>query len=384
MKKILSLLAAAVILISGAVRTYCDGAVYTDAEAAEGGVCVALMETDTRQLLYGENENKRVPVGTLAKLMTVLLTAEAVESGALKLSDSVTASAHANSMQGAQIWLMPGEKMTVEELLRGVIIGNANDASVALAEAVAVTEERFVIMMNRRAGELGMLSTRFADCSGFTGGEEYSTAYDMALLGAELSKHTELQKIFTTWLDYLRDGATELVNTNELVKSYKGMTGMKTGFSEKSGWCSVLTAERENGKYTAVVLGADDKDYTFTRGKGLLGWAFSSFERTVPQIPPEYLKDIAVSGGREKYVRVYCDEILPVIVANGDGNSVRAEIARLEPAEAPVHEGQRLGIITVYYKKEVIYEAELLAYKDVKKKDFGYSLCKLLKSCFSL
>lgn len=384
MRKIFSLIAAAVMLLCGTSEAYCDGSIQADTEAVQQDVCVALMEINTKQLLYGENQYKKVPVGTMAKLMTVLLTAEAIESGELSMSDSIVTSSHANSMQGAQIWLMPGEKMTVEELLKGVIIGNANDASVALAEAVAITEDRFVIMMNRRAKELGMHSTLFADCSGFGSGEEYSTAYDLALLGAELSKHTQLREMFTTWLDYLRDGATELVNSNELVRTYKGITGMKTGFSEKGGSCSVFTAERDGAEYAAVVLGADDKDYTFTRGKVLLGWAFSSFEAVTPEIPPEYLSDITVKDGCEKSVSVYCEDILPVIVTMGDGSKLHAEIARLEPAAAPVHKGQRLGVITVYYKKEVIYEVNLLAYEDVEKKSLSFSLCKMLKECFKL
>ncbi|MGN0612827.1 MAG: D-alanyl-D-alanine carboxypeptidase family protein, partial [Porcipelethomonas sp.] len=267
MKKIFTVLIISVLFlsISGAAEySYAE-----DAGENENShtLCTVLAEASTGTVIKGENENVRVPQGTLCKLMTVLLTAEEIEDGKLAADTVLTASANANSQSGAVIWLMQGEKINVDELLKAVVIGNANDASVVLAEHIGGDEQGFVDMMNARAFELGMRDTVYKSCTGADAEGQYSTARDTAVLAAELLKHDFLKNYFTVWMDRVRDGQTELVNENRLVRTYEGITGMKAGHSEQSGYTLVLTAERDSNAFIAVVLGCNDKDERFSMGK---------------------------------------------------------------------------------------------------------------------
>lgn len=225
-------------------------ALYLPGFAARGeGVEVSapaavLMEAGTGRVLFEKNAHEVRPCASITKVMTLCLTFDALESGQLSLSDQLSASAHAASMGGSDIWLKEGELMSVDDLIKATVIMSANDAAVVLAENVAGSEEAFVARMNERAGELGMEETVFKNCNGLDEEGHVTSAYDVALMSRELIRHEKITDYTLTWIDYVRDGATQLVNTNKLIRSYKGITGLKTGTTSQAGSCITATAER--------------------------------------------------------------------------------------------------------------------------------------------
>ncbi|MCM1328553.1 MAG: D-alanyl-D-alanine carboxypeptidase [Ruminococcus sp.] len=345
--------------------------------------CEILMEASGGAVIESVNGDVPVPVGTMAKLMTVLLAAEKVEAGELSLDDKLKTSSYANSMQGAQIWLMPGEEITVDELFKGVIIGNANDASVVLAEETAGSEEKFVSLMNARAGELGMSNTVFTNCNGYYEDEkQISTAEDIAKLCVELAKYDFLKGYFTCWRDFVRCKATELVNANELVKSYKGITGFKAGYTDNSGYCIAVGAERDGVTYISVVLGCDDKDIAFTEAKRLMNAAFSGYTVFVPELPKDIPAEIPVKGGLTSKIPVEYGEVKRVVLPNGAANSVTSKVIVPDYVYAPVEKGSKVGEIHYMRNEKVIFTVDILAAESAEeitvKKAMGILLKKLL------
>ncbi len=346
--------------------------------------CYVLTELSTGTVIYGKNQDKPVPVGTMNKLMTVLLVAESIEEGKLSLETQVKTSAAANSMQGAQIWLMPGEEMSLEDLLKGIIIGNANDASVAAAEAVAGTEEAFVELMNRRAEELGMEKTSFTNCSGYyNDSEQISTAYEISVLCGELYKHDFLREYFTCWLDYLRGGATELVNSNVLVKSFDGIAGFKAGFTECSGHCAAAAAERDGTAFAAVLIGYDDKDDMFYGAKQLLNDGFSGYCVITPPLPENLPEKIAVRGGVIREISVKYGEARNIVIPNGANKSVSSAAIIPDYVFAPVKKGDKIGEIHFYKDDKFIFSSDITAEESAGKLGILRAMVILLKNLVS-
>ncbi|MFI3207437.1 MAG: D-alanyl-D-alanine carboxypeptidase family protein, partial [Clostridia bacterium] len=203
---------------------------------------VILIEGNSGEILYESNADEQRSIASITKVMTLLLTMEAIESGQLELEQILTASAHASSMGGSDIWLKEGEQMSVDDLIKATVIMSANDAAVVLAEAIAGSEDAFVAMMNEKAQELSMTNTVFKNCNGLDEDGHISTAHDVAIMSNELIKHELIQNYTLTWIDYIRDGETQLVNTNKLINSYSGITGLKTGTTSTAGSCISVTA----------------------------------------------------------------------------------------------------------------------------------------------
>lgn len=340
-----------------------------------------LMEAETGQVLKEENGYERLPIGTLNKVMTTLLVAESIERKELSLETLVTTSEYANSMQQAQIWLLVGEQMTVADLLKGVIIGNANDACVALAEAVAGTEEEFTELMNERAEELGMDNTHFLDCTGLNEDGQYSTAKDVALMGRELVKYRWLYEYMTTWLDYVRDGKTELVNENTLVRDCPSLTGIKAGHSAMSGNNVLASAERNGVTYISVVLGCKDKKKRFSIARNLLNVGFEQFKVINPSFSREFMKPVAVKGGIVTAVEVDAESLKSLAVPMSSGEITNA-IVLPKYVKAPVRKGQSIGLVGFYCGDELIYETKLVAVDDIEKMTIAKAFCKLFNSLF--
>ncbi len=327
-----------------------------------------------------QNSEAAVPVGTMAKLMTVLLAAEEIEAGRLLLSDKLKASSYANSMQGAQIWLMPGEEISVDELLKAVIIGNANDAAVVLAEEISESEENFAALMTKRARELGMENTVFTNCSGYYDDDkQISTALDIARLCAELYKYDFLRGYFTCWRDFVRGGETELVNSNEAVKNYDGIAGFKAGFTENSGYCAALGAERDGTAYISVVLGCDDKDISISDAKALLSVGFSQYTVFRPERPKDVPAEISVRGGMTKTVPVDCGSIRSVVLPNGAAGSVTSRIVMPDYLYAPVRKGQKAGEIQFLRNDKMLFSVDIFAADYVEEMNIQKALCIILK-----
>lgn len=336
-----------------------------------------LTEASTGTVICSENGDLKMQQGSLCKLMTILLTAEEIDDGKLLIDEKLTASANANSQQGAVIWLMQGESISVDELLKAVIIGNANDASVVLAEHIAGSEEEFVNMMNARAFELGMRNTVYKNCTGPDVSGQYSTAEDTAILAAELLKHDFLQKYFTTWIDNVRGGQTELVNENKLVRTYDGITGMKAGRSLESGFSLVLTAKRDESAFISVVMGCEDKDERFNIAKSLMAAGFSSYKVTTPAFEDEFLRPVDVHGGKETSVMLKAENLSELVVGKSAGELSTAVLIP-NYIDAPVEKGQMVGKVGFYSGDTLLYETNLVACKKIEKNDFSNSIKKIM------
>ncbi len=350
-------------------------------ETANFTQATLLMEAETGQVLKEENGYEKLPIGTLNKVMTTLLVAESIERKELSAETLVTTSEHANSMQQAQIWLLVGEQMSVADLLKGVIIGNANDACVALAEAVAGSEEEFTGLMNERAKELGMNNTLFLDCTGLNEEGQYSTANDVALMGREIVKYRWLYEYMTTWLDYVRDGKTELVNENTLVRDCPSLTGIKAGHSAVSGNNVLASAERDGVTYISVVLGCKDKKKRFSIARNLLNAGFEQFKVINPSFSREFMKPVNVKGGTLTAVEVDAQKLKSLAVPVSSEEITNA-IVLPKYIKAPVKKGQPVGIVGFYCGDELIYETELVAVNDIEKMTVSKAFSKLFTSLF--
>ena len=284
-RKALALALAAVLALPGVSAQ--------GAQVAVTAPAAVLMEASTGQVLFEKGAHDRRACASITKVMTLLLTFEALEAGELSLDQELTASAHAASMGGSDIWLEEGERMTVDDLLKATVIMSANDAAVVLAEAVSGSEEAFVARMNERAGELGMEDTVFKNCNGLDEEGHLTSAYDVAVMSRALLTHEKIRDYTLTWMDSVRNGETQLVNTNKLIRSYQGITGLKTGTTGQAGSCISATAQREGMELIAVVLGAESTDLRFQDAKALLDYGFAGWKTVTPETAL-----FAAGGGR--------------------------------------------------------------------------------------
>ena len=330
-----------------------------------------LLDAGSGQLLFEKNAHEPMPPASITKIMTLLLVMEAIEDGSIRWEDPVTCSEHAASMGGSQIWLEPGEQMTVEELVKAAAVKSANDASMALAEHVSGSEGAFVDRMNARAQELGMKDTHFVNPTGLDAEGHLSTAYDVALMSRELLRHPDITKYTTIWMDSLRDGKTSLVNTNKLVRFYEGCTGLKTGTTDGAGSCLSASATRQGLSLIAVSMGSDTSDQRFAACKTLLNYGFSSFESYVPEVPEAELIPVAVRRGVEESVGLTVSPMDALLIPKGKAGDVVRAVSLDEEIEAPVEEGQRLGEATFTLEGRVLAEVPILAKKAVKRMDFA-------------
>lgn len=330
-----------------------------------------LVEAETGQVLFSQNCDKKLPMASITKTMSLLICAEEIEVGNLALEDKIKASSYASSAEGSVIWLNAGEEMTAAELLEAVIVSSANDACIALAEHISGSEAAFVKRMNERAKELGMTDTRYANCVGYDDNLHYSTARDIAIVTAELMKHEVFRGWMLTWLDYLRGGETQLVNTNKLIRTYNGILGGKTGTTDNAGCCLTVCAERGDMRLVAVTLGCADDDERFSTAKELLDYGFGGFEKFTPETDYTKIKPIKVTHGTEQ-------EIDPVIKTQGEecvikkGRSadVKYEYTFVEQCEAPVEVGQFLGEYLVTLDGAEVFRSEIIATKEIPRMNF--------------
>lgn len=341
---------------------------------------VILMEQSTGKILYENNANEKLPPASITKIMTMLLVCEALDDGRLKLSDIVTTSEHAASMGGSQIWLEPKETMTVEELLKAVAVGSANDASVALAEHIAGSEEGFVGMMNEKAQSLKMNNTTFKNACGLDDEGHISSAKDVAIMSRELLKHNVIRKFTSIWMDSLRGGDTQLVNTNKLVRFYMGATGLKTGTTSKAGFCLSASAKRDNMELIAVVMDAKSSNDRFSGAKKLLDYGFANWKIMKPSFDKSQINEIAVKMGQKGSVNISVNEPANELIKSNDKSKITTKIDIPESIEAPITKGQKIGTLTVMNGNAKLSEYPIYATDDVKRIDFGFALMNLMRS----
>ena len=359
-----------------------DAAVAVDAQLMTYAKSVVLMEKSTGKVLYAENENEKLYPASVTKIMTILLVCEAIESGKMKLSDDVSCSVNAASKGGSQIWLEPGETMTVEELLKATCVYSANDACTLLGEVIAGSEPAFNEMMNNRAAELGMTNTHFDNCTGLddTTDTHLTTAYDVALMSRELLKHDFIKEYTTIWMDSLRGGETQLVNTNKLIRFYDGITGLKTGTTEKAGCCVSATAERNNMELIAVVMGSENSNDRFSSAENLLDWGFANYEIYSPSFDMNTIGDVDVIFGKSDTVGVKIPPLTPILINKGASENISVDIEMAENITAPVEENQIVGKILVRNGESMLSEYDITVSEPVKKLTFFDAFYKILSS----
>ena len=339
-----------------------------------------LMDESTGQILYAKNAEQQLPIASITKVMTMLLVFEALDSGRIKLQDTVPISAHAFSMGGSQIWLEPGEIFTVHELLKAVAVASANDAAVALAEFIGGSESVFCDMMNRRAEELGMTNTNFVNACGLDAPGHLSTARDVAIMSRELMQHEKVYEYTTIWMDYLRDGQTQLVNTNKMLRSYTGTTGLKTGTTNSAGVCIAATAKRQDLSLVAVVLGAPSSEERFAAAKKLLDFGFSNFESKMFPSIEDYPQNIAVRYGVEKTVPLQYNLPNKLLFLKGASSKLESRITLPQYIDAPVDKGTIVGSVDLYSQGQKIKEYSITTGENAEKITFRKAFEILLKT----
>jgi D-alanyl-D-alanine carboxypeptidase (penicillin-binding protein 5/6) len=329
-----------------------------------------LMCIDTGEVLYKENELEHLSPASVTKIMSILLVLEALDNGDISLNDKVTASKDAVSMGGSQIWLEVGEQMTVEELLKAVVVASANDACTALGEYVGGSTVGFVKMMNDRAKKLGLENTNFENCTGLddTVKNHYSCAYDLAVIASEVMKHDIITDYTTIWLDSLRDGETELNNTNKLVNTYEGITGLKTGTTSNAGFCVAATAQRDGMNLVAVILGSETSEERFNSAAYLLDWGFANYQAITPEIDNDKITSVKVNNGMVKEITPTFDSSTKVLVKKGD-DYITYEYVIDKTKSAPIKKGDKLGEIKIKNNDKEIGSITLISPNNISKID---------------
>lgn len=331
-----------------------------------------LIDEDSGTVLYEKNADESRPIASITKIMTLLLTFEALEAGKVSLSDIVPVSEHAYHMGGSQIWLEPGEQLTLDEMLKAICISSANDAAVAVAEFIGGSEPVFVERMNARAKELGMQSTTFRNACGLDEDGHLSTARDVAIMSREmLLNHPEIENYCTVWMDTLRGGATQLVNTNKLLKSYNGITGLKTGTTGKAGVCISASASRDDLRLIAVVLGSSSGKERFAAATSLLDYGFAMFESAPVPIPADAPKTLPVQKGEEPTLELCYTAPKRCLAVKGQGSALQAEVELPQTLEAPIREGSVIGSLNIKNSQGILQSCPIIAAKPVDARSFS-------------
>ncbi len=357
------------------------GAVTTETEmpiSVEDGVAsdfilncksAVLMEASTGRILFEQNPAEAMPPASVTKIMTLLLVMEAMEEGKLTWEDTITASSHATSMGGSQIYLKEGEQMSARDLIKSVVIASANDAAVALAEHVAGSEEAFVKRMNERANELGMTATHFENTNGLddTAQNHVTSAKDIAIMSRALIAHPEILEYSSIWMDTIRNGAFGLTNTNRLVRFYRGCNGLKTGSTSKAGFCVSVTAEREGMTLICVVMGAETRDIRNAAATQLLDWGFANYGLYSCEAGEE--APLRVTGGEVPTVPIGYPSF-SCVLPKGEVASVEKAVQLPDSVAAPIRQGESVGTVTFISKGKTIGEVPIVATETSEK--IGY------------
>ena len=346
---------------------------------AQGAI---LIEAETGKVLFEKNPDEKLPIASVTKVMTLLLTMEALDGGVITLDDMVTVSENAASMGGSQAWMEPGENLSVHEMLKAVVVSSCNDGAVALAEHLAGSEGEFVARMNEKAKELGMTNTEFINCTGLDDDAvHYSTARDVALMSRELLKHEKIFDYTTIWMDTIRNGAFGLNNTNKLIRFYSGANGLKTGSTSKAKFCLSASAKRADMQLIAVVLGSPSGAERFADAKSLLDFGFANYAIYIPS--KLSMDRVKVRGGKEDFVGVNYTQT-PLVVKKGVENKIEARVDIAKSLSAPVERGQTIGHVSFVSDGEEIAKVPIYAKTGVEKAGVLDIFTTLISSLFSI
>ena len=343
-----------------------------------------LIERETGSVLYARGETDRRPPASVTKVMTLLLVAEAVDNGTIALDDMVTGSERAASMGGSQIWLEVGEQLSVSDMIKCVAVVSANDCAVALAEHLYGSEAAFVERMNERAEELGLENTHFTNCTGlFDDTAHYTCALDIAVMSRELLSHEWIKDYTTIWMDSIRDGKSELTNTNKLVRYYKGCTGLKTGYTSTAMYCLSASAERDGTEYIAVIMHAESIERRNADASALLDYGFANYT-LCPLTDGSELPQVTVELGEAESVGTVCDGGGAVLLRTRDAVGITRSVELPERVAAPVQAGDVLGKLVVSNSSGLLAEVPLLASDSVERLGASGIMLQMLRSIVGL
>lgn len=342
-----------------------------------------LIEQTTGNVLFEKKPDERRPLASVTKVMTMLLTMEALDSGKITLEDKVVASERAKSMGGSTIFLDTGEEMSVNDLLKGIAVASGNDACVAMAEYIAGSEEGFVKMMNARAAELGMTNTNFVNTNGLDADGHYSSARDIALMSRELLKHKKIFDYTTIWMDSLRGGKFQLANTNKLVRFYKGANGLKTGSTDKALCCLAGSAQRDNLQLICVVMAAPTSPQRFADASKMLDYGFANYAIKRIVTKDECLGDAPVVNGMEKTVPAAAKEDYDALTAKGAGADIKRELVFYDVISAPIKTGNKIGEIRLSAGDGLVSAVDIVAAGNVAKMTYTAMLGRTLMAWLS-
>lgn len=339
-----------------------------------------LIEARTGAVLDEYNSDLQLNVGYMTKLMALLLIAEDIENGKYTTSTVITASQAVAGTDGAVVWIEPNENITVDELLKAVIVGNANDAMTVLAEYSEQSVDNFVMRMNSEAFDLGLYSTAFYSPYGYYDEREHTTAHDLAIVCAKLSAYDALEPYFQIWRDFVRNGKAELVNENTLSRTYEPHIGFKASHSEKSGYCIAEGGRNTEGTtYISVVLGAENDDISLKKAKELINRGFSGFHMTATMFPDEMLMPVKVKNGVEVAVEIQIRNQSNLVVPK-NVTELNTIVMIPDFLTAPVKKGQAIGVAGFYSGDTLVCETDIITKDNVDKLSFAYSFRKILSN----
>ena len=343
-----------------------------------------LMDYNTGKVIYSLNEHEKLPPASITKIMTLLLTMEALSKGRITYDDKVVISDYASSMGGTQIYLETGETQTVEDLIRATTIRSANDAAVALGECISGSNEAFVKLMNDKAKALGMVNTHFSNSSGLPTEDHYTSAYDIAIMSRELLRHNKLSKYLTSYMEDLvvgkkKDSTQTMVNTNKLIKTYEGTTGIKTGSTNAAGYCLSASAKRGDLQLIAVVLGAKTGAIRFAEAKKLLDYGFANYNSITIGKKGETIVNIPLEKGDETSIDLVLERDAYALIPKDNKGKVDKEVKYPDKIPLPIEKGQIIGELLISIEGKEIDTINLIAKNDVN----SAGLLKLLKRTFT-
>ncbi|MGU3470371.1 D-alanyl-D-alanine carboxypeptidase family protein [Paenibacillus sp. D51F] len=332
----------------------------TGSDLAPSARSAIVMDADSGTVIYEKNSHAKLPPASITKIMTMLLTMEALKDGKIKLTDKVRTSEYAASMGGSQIFLEPGEEMTVNDMLKGIAMASGNDASVAIAEKLEGTEAEFVAMMNAKAAQLGLKDTHFANCNGLPAADHYSSAHDIAVMSRELLKYGDITKYTGQYQDYLRKDSAKpfwLVNTNKLVRFYDGADGLKTGYTTEAKYCLSATAFRDGMRVIAVVMGEPNTKTRNAEVSGLLDYSFAQYANYPILKKGESMGMLTIEKGVKSKLQLTAQNNYSILMKKGAAaKDIRFELKIEGPVKAPVKIGDPVGKLIVYQGDKVIKE----------------------------
>jgi D-alanyl-D-alanine carboxypeptidase (penicillin-binding protein 5/6) len=342
-----------------------------------------LIDAGTGEVLFEQNKDEKLPPASITKIMTMLLTMEAIDNGKITMEDKVTISQYASEMGGTQLYIEPGETRTVEELLTGVAVESANDAASALGEYVGGTQETFIKLMNDRAKELGMLNTQFKNANGLPAEGHYTTAYDVALMSKELVKHEKIHQYLTMWMVDVtvgknNDRVRTLANTNKLLKSYDGLDGIKTGYTTEAKHCLSATAKKGNLRLISVILSADSSQIRFNEAAKLLDYGFANFDGVSIAEKGEEIQEIKIEKGILEKTKAVTENSLSVLMKKGEDSQIEKKVMLDASYKAPIEKGQKLGELIAYLGDKEMGKVNLIASETIEESSFIYMYKKII------